>query len=137
MHIKMWMGAFAPASADTAIQHLEAFITDMAKDKLPPWFMHVMQGADLLAIVKAEVRGRLKADHTHVVMPNTLSKIADNKAMMEECKEDYARDLLPQHVGVGVKFSTELLTIGIRMTLHVRPDNILINIDLRNAYNSI
>ena len=92
-HLKMWMGAFAPALADTAIQNLEDFITDMANDMLPPWFMQAMQAADLLAIIKAEARGRCKADQKHVVMPNTLSKITD-KAMMEECKEDYARDML-------------------------------------------
>ena len=135
-HIKMWMGAFAPASADTAIQHLEDFITDMANDKLPPWFMQAMQGADLLAIIKAEARGRLKADHRPVVMPNTFSKIT-KKAMMEDCKEDYARDLLPQQLGVGVKFAAELLAMGIRMTLHVKPYIILMSIDLRNAYNAI
>jgi hypothetical protein len=77
------MGVFAPASANTAIQHLEDFIIDMVKDKLPPWFMQAMQGADLLAIIKAKTRGGLKADHMLVVMPNTLSKVTD-RAMMEE-----------------------------------------------------
>ena len=41
-HVEMWMGAFAPASAETTIQYLENFITDMANDKLPPWFMQAM-----------------------------------------------------------------------------------------------
>ena len=63
-------------------------------------------------------------------MPNALSKIVD-KAMMEECKEDYVRDLLPQQLGVGVKFAAELMAMGIRMTLHVKPDNILISISIR------
>jgi hypothetical protein len=132
----MWMGAFAPESADTAIQHLEDFITNMANAMLPPWFMQTMQGAYLLAIIKAEARRRYKPDHMHVVMPNTLSKITD-KAMTEECKEDYARDMLPQQLGVGVQFAAELLAMGIQMTLHVKPTNILISIDLKNTYNAI
>jgi hypothetical protein len=45
--------------------------------------------------------------------------------------------MLPQQLGVGVKLAAELLRMGIRMTLHVIPYNILINIDLRNAYNAI
>ena len=34
--IKMWMGAFAPTTADEAIEHLEDLITDMTSDRLPP-----------------------------------------------------------------------------------------------------
>ena len=61
-----------------------------------------------------------------MVIPNTLSKVA-NKAMLMECQENYMRELLPQQVGVGVKFAAELLAImGIRMTLHIMPDHALI-----------
>ena len=38
-HLKMWMGAFTLEVAETAIEHLEKFITDMGNDKMPPWFM--------------------------------------------------------------------------------------------------
>ena len=37
---------------------------------------------------------------------------------------------------MGVKFVAEILAMGIRMTLHIRPDHILIGIHLRYAYNS-
>ncbi len=40
-------------------------------------------------------------------------------------------------MGVGVKFVEELLEMGIRMTLHVKHDNIIIKLELRNAYNAI
>jgi hypothetical protein len=36
----MWMGFFAPEAAETSIGHLEDIITDMANDKMPPWYMH-------------------------------------------------------------------------------------------------
>jgi len=80
---------------ETIIENLEDFITDMVNDRLPPWFMQAMQGADMMAIVNAKGSGRRKAVHRPVVMPNTISKIAD-KAMMEEYKEDYTRELLPR-----------------------------------------
>ena len=51
-HVMVCMGAFAPESVETAIKHLEDFIIDMANVRLPPWFMHAMQGADMLAIIK-------------------------------------------------------------------------------------
>ena len=47
------------------------------------------------------------------------------------------RELLPQQVGVDVKFAAELLAMGIKMTLHLRPDHILVNIDIKNAYNTM
>jgi len=68
--------------------------------------------------------------------PTTLSKVAD-KAMMEDSKEECTREMLPHQLGVGVKLSAELLVMGIRMILHVTPNNILISIDLKNAYNAI
>jgi len=77
----MWMGAFASYTADEAIEHLEDLIMDMANDKLPPWFMHAMQGAELLSTIKTEgVEGEV-GDHRPVVMPNTINKVAD-KALL-------------------------------------------------------
>jgi hypothetical protein len=135
-HDRMRMGVFAPGTTDTSIENLEDLITKMANDKLPPWFMQVMQGAELLAIVKGESRQENKDDHIPVVLPNILSKVAA-KAMLVECQEDYMRELLPRHVGVGVKFAAGLLTMWIKMTLHIKPDHILVNIDIRNAYNTM
>jgi hypothetical protein len=67
---------------------------------------------------------------------NTLSKVTD-KAMMEDSKEEYIHEMLPHLLVVGVKLSAELLVMGIRMILYVTPNNILISIDLKNAYNAI
>jgi hypothetical protein len=60
----------------------------MANNKLPPWFMHVMQGADLLAIIKTKGSGCRKSDHIPVVVPNTISHVAD-KAMVKKFDEIY------------------------------------------------
>ena len=38
-HVRMWMGALAPATTETTIEHLEDLIANMANDYLPPWFM--------------------------------------------------------------------------------------------------
>jgi hypothetical protein len=38
---------------------------------------------------------------------------------------------------VGVKFAAELLAMGIKMTLHIMPDHILVSIDIKNAYNTM
>jgi hypothetical protein len=59
----MLTGAFAPVSADTKVDHLDSLISYMANDKLPPWFMQVIQGADLLAIDNTQGSGNYKADH--------------------------------------------------------------------------
>ena len=132
----MWVGAFAPPAAEQSIRLLDRFISDMANDKMPTWFMHALQGADLLAIVKEEATGNAQADHRPVVIPNTLAKVAD-KAILKEFEEAYVEALMPQQVGVGVKFAAELLVMGLRMTLQLHPDYILISIALRNAFNAI
>ena len=48
-----------------------------------------------MAIIKTKVVAGRKADHLPVIVPNTLSKVA-NKAMMEDSKEEYTRELLLQ-----------------------------------------
>ena len=53
-HLRLWTGAFAPPSGDTAVENLEKLISDMVTDNLPAWFIRMMQGADLLAIAKTE-----------------------------------------------------------------------------------
>jgi hypothetical protein len=90
----MWMGAFAPVTVQVFVEHLEDLITNMANDRLPPWFMHAMQGADLLAIIKTEGFRECVVDHRPDVIPNAIIKIAD-KAMMQECQEDYTAERLP------------------------------------------
>jgi hypothetical protein len=72
-----------------------------------------------------------------MVVPNTITKVAD-KAMLQKIEDVYIQELMPQQVGVvGVKFAAELLVMGLRMTLHVYNDFVIINIDLRNAYTDI
>ena len=44
---------------------------------------------------------------------------------------------MPQQVGVRVKFVAELLVMGLRMALNVHDTFVLINIDIKNAYNAI
>jgi hypothetical protein len=95
--------------------------------------MQVMQGGDLLAIVKTEGKEGRKADHMLVVVPTTISKVAD-KAMIKEFEDVYKTELMPQQVGVGVKFAAKLLAMGLWMTLHVHDTFVLITIDLKNAY---
>ncbi len=41
---------------------------------------------------------------------------------------------MPRQLGVGVKFAAELLVMGLRMTLHTRPDFIIVGVDIWNAY---
>ena len=47
-----------------------------------------------MAIIKTEGKRNSVGDHRPVVIPNTISKIAD-KAMLQKCQEDYMEELLP------------------------------------------
>jgi hypothetical protein len=57
--------------------------------------------------------------------------------MVKEFEDIYKTELIPQQVGVRVKFAAELLAMGLRMTLHVHETFVLISIDLTNAYNAM
>ena len=65
---------YAPATAETTIEHLEDLITDIANYQLPPWFMQAMHGAELLEIIKTEGTRNSVGDHRPAVIPNTISK---------------------------------------------------------------
>jgi hypothetical protein len=41
--------------------------------------------------------------------------------------------MLPQHLGVGVKYAAELLVMGMGMTLHRSEDFIILGMDISNA----
>jgi hypothetical protein len=83
-HLRIWTGVFAPESTDEAVEHLETLISDMANDKLPPWFMHATQSAEVIALVKGEAQiASATPNHRPVQIPNTISKIGD-KAILEQ-----------------------------------------------------
>jgi hypothetical protein len=95
-----------------------------------------MQAADLIAIVKGNPAQGILADQRPVGIPITLGKIAD-KAILQQFQTDYVKALMPQQLGVGVKFAAELLIMGLRMTSHRNPDCVIVGIDLENAYKKI
>ena len=82
----------------------------------------------MLAIIKTEGGAVRKVDHIPMLIPNTISKIAD-KAMVTEFQEVYKSESMPRHVGVGMTFAAELLVMGLRMTLHVYDNFVLIHQD--------
>ena len=93
--IRIWAGAFAPPSADEAIEWLEKLLTDMANDMMPAWFMHAIHAVELMALVKAEAAqfGGI-ADHRPDQIPNTLAKVGD-KAVLEQCQAEYVKEMMP------------------------------------------
>ncbi len=87
-----------------------------------------------MALVKTEAkRSGDIADHMPVQIPNTLSKVGD-KAVLEQCQADFVREMMPRHVGVGVKFAAELPAMGLRMVFHLHEGFIIVSIDIINAY---
>ena len=90
-HTRIGAGDFAPPSSDEAIEWLEKLLTDMANDKMPTWFMHAIQAAKRMALVKAEAtQSGGVADHKPKQIPNTLAKVGD-KAVLEQCHAKYVK----------------------------------------------
>ena len=57
--------------------------------------------------------------------------------MLAQYQEVYIKEMMPQQLGVGVKFAVELLVMGLRMTLYKRPDFIIVGVDISNAFCEI
>ncbi len=45
--------------------------------------------------------------------------------------------MMPQQLGVGVKYAAELMSMGLRITLSLHAGYIIIIIDLKNAFDEI
>ena len=73
------------------------------------------------------------SDHILVQILNTISKMED-KAVLEQYQEAYIKEIMPHQLEVGVKFTAELLVMGLRMTLHTKPDFIIVGVDISNAF---
>ena len=85
-------------------------------------------------MVKGEAqRTRTTVEHMLVQISNTLSKVG-NKAMLGHIQADYIREMMPQQLGVGVKFAAELLVMGLMMIIDTKKDFILISVDITNAF---
>ena len=96
--------------------------------------MRATHDAEVIAIVKREAEEQERTiDHKPVQVPNTISKMED-KAVLAQYQEVYIKEMMPQQLEVGVKFAAELLVMGLRMTLHTRPDFIIVGVDISNAY---
>jgi hypothetical protein len=66
--------------------------------------MQAAQVSELLAIVKGNHIGAEIADHMPVGVSNTMSEITD-KSLLAHLQGDYVTFLVPQHLGVGIKFA--------------------------------
>jgi hypothetical protein len=128
-HLRMWTRVFAPESADEAVEHLEVVLGDMADDKMPPWYMQATQAANVIAIVNGETTtSHATVDHKPEQIPNIIAKAGD-KAVMMLFQKEYIQEMMPQQLGVGVKYAAELLVMGLRMTLHRNKDFIIFILD--------
>ncbi len=133
-HLAMWTRVFAMETMDEAVEHLEVLLIDMANDKMSPWFMHATHAAEVIAIVKRENEALQEtADHMPVQIPNTIAKVED-KAVLLVFQKEYIQEMMPQRLGVGVKYAAELLVMSLKMTVHRNKDFIMLNMDIYNAY---
>ena len=68
-----------------------------------------------------------------VQIPNTIAKLGDKAVMLLFQKEYYILEMMPEKLGVRVKYATELLVMSLRMTLHRNTDFIILSVDISNA----
>jgi len=66
-------------------------------------------------------------------IPNIIAKVGD-KAVPMLFQKEYIQEMMPRHLGVGMKYATELLVMGLRMTMHRNEDFISLSVDITNAY---
>ena len=62
---------------------------------------------------------------------------AIHSALAAQHKDLLRQHLWPQHVAIGVPSKMNALVFGVRLTLEIRPDFVVVRLDLKNAHNEV
>ena len=122
-----------PAYADELHRHLAQVVNILVRGDAPPAVRHLLSGASLVALPKAE--GGLRP----IAVGETLRRVV-GKCLLTGVKEDMRSRLEPLQVGVGTPRGAEAAVHAARQWTErhaADPHRILVKVDLENAFNSV
>ena len=128
---------FADPRAAQVVDLLDDFASEYVNARLPAWFYTDFSTVRLVAPVKAPA---VEPDGVPDVRPLGLGEClrrAIHTTVVRDHHDTFEKHFWPQQVAVGVSGGLSLLVLGVRLMLEVRPDFIVVKLDLRNAYNEV
>jgi hypothetical protein len=113
------------------LQQIARLCSDFAWGRLSPSCLSALAGARLIAL------GKKGGGVRPIAVGETLRRLA-GKLLIARYQPEGASRLEPEQVGVGVQRGAERLVHKVRMWLQqALPDHVLLQLDFRNAFNSV
>ena len=110
---------------------LSSFISHVLNGNIPVSIRPVFFGARLVALTKRN--GGVRPIAVGLTLRRLVAKVAIHFVL-----DDVTNLLAPRQLGVGVKGGAEAAVHAARSYLrHLRPGNVMVKLDFRNAFNSI
>ena len=132
------VGHFDDPRAAVVMQRYDAFASAFVNSELPSWFYVVEAAARLQPLVKAAATTPGGDPDVRPVAVGEVDTCAFTKAAYAGFTHTaFAEYLAPQQLAVGIPGGLSILVHGVRALLRMRPDFVVVRLDLRNAYNEI
>lgn len=135
-HLKLLLREFPDEHCRSALPLLNRFARRYVQAELPLWFYLVFSQVKLVAPQKGNATSTGQPDVRPIGIGECLCRVI-HRTIITERKESMASYFWPQQVAIGVPNGISLLLFGVRTLLEMRPDWVILKIDLRNAYNEI
>lgn len=130
---------FADARALSVMDLYDSFASSFASGDMPSWFYMVWQTSRLVALPKPTPEP-LPVDAVPPARPIAIGEVSLSaicSAVIQSFSGDFATELSPQQVSIGVSGGISIVVFGLRLLLEeLSPDFVVVRIDLKNAYNS-
>ena len=114
---------------------LNAFASAYANADLPAWFYTVFTAVKAALPTKSPATVPDAAPDVRPVGVGDCLRRAIHSALVAQHKDVLRQHLWPQHVAIGVPSGMSVLVFGVRLTLEIRPDFMVVRLDLKSAHN--
>ena len=128
---------FVDMRARTVLPLLNAFESAYANADLPAWFYTVFTAVKAALPIKSPATVPDAAPDIRPVGVGECLRRAIHSALVAQHKDLLRQHLWPQQVAIGVPSGMSVLVFGVRLTLEIRPDFVVVRLDLKNAHNEV
>jgi hypothetical protein len=135
-YLKILVKEFSDPRANRIMPMLDACADAYINVVLPAWFYVHFSQVRLIAPIKASVGDMAVPDVRPLGLGECLRRAMHSVAVTEH-KEALAKHFWPQQVAVGLPSGLSLLVYGVWAALELRPDWVVVKIDLKNLYNEV
>ena len=139
-YLRALVGTFGDPLADRVMPAYDAFATEVANARLPPWFYSAFAIAGLHPLLKhqysPEQREQGAEPDVRPISPGEVDLRAILSSLTAAVAPAAAEILAPQQLAVGVSGGISVLIHGVRLTFELNGTFVGVRVDLRNGFNA-